>query len=119
MHVDEDNKSALNVMKGDTMITCPDKKRIFRLFKITGADKPTWHSVVSVRPFCSILSTPAATSCLRISEVMETHPPDTLMSVACRHTGLPPLQLRGEASEQGGARCVHAIGQQSLRVEVA
>ena len=57
VHVDEDNKSALNVMKGDKMITCPDKKRIFRLFKITGAEKPTWHSVVSVGP-SSLISVP-------------------------------------------------------------
>lgn len=39
--------SALNVMKGDKMISCADKDAIFRLFKITGSDKPTWHSVVS------------------------------------------------------------------------
>jgi hypothetical protein len=47
VHVDRDNMSALNVMKGDRMISCPDKARIFRLFKITGGSKPTWHSVVS------------------------------------------------------------------------
>lgn len=47
VHVDRDNRSALNVMKGDRMITCPDKARIFRLFEITGGHKPTWHSVVS------------------------------------------------------------------------
>jgi hypothetical protein len=27
------------VMKGDRMITCPDKDAILRLFKITGSDK--------------------------------------------------------------------------------
>eukprot|EP01052_Picozoa_sp_SAG31_P031548 SAG31_NODE_3353_length_4370_cov_1.783423_2_plen_77_part_00 len=47
MCVDKDHMSALNVMKGDTMITCADKDATFRLFKITGSEKPTWHSVVS------------------------------------------------------------------------
>jgi hypothetical protein len=34
VHVDQDGKSALNVMKGDRMIHCSDKNAIFRLFRI-------------------------------------------------------------------------------------